>query len=96
MYTRDVKYSIEFDEEKNILLKHTRGIDFEDILNTINRGGLVADIVNPSGKYPCQRIFLVHIGDYIYAVPYVQNKKGEIFLKTLYPSRRFTKKYLKK
>ena|SRR3989338_6598820 len=86
----------EFDEEKNIFLKQTRGISFEDILEAINSGNLLDDISHPSKKYSHQRMFIVRIKMYVYAVPYVEVKKGIIFLKTLYPSRVFTKSYLKK
>lgn len=86
--------TIEFNEEKNIFLKQTRGISFEDILEAISKGNLLDDINNPSKKYPNQRIFIVKIYNYVYAVPYVQDKKRKIFLKTLYPSRYFTKSYL--
>ena len=30
---------------------------------------------------------------YIWIVPYVINKSGDIFLKTLFPSRKYTKMY---
>ncbi|MDP4011703.1 MAG: toxin [Candidatus Roizmanbacteria bacterium] len=86
----------EFNEEKNAFLKLTRGINFEDILSAIDKGGLLDDIQNPSKNHPNQRAFLVKIKNYVYFVPYVQDKKGLIFLKTLYPSRLFTKSYLKK
>ena len=47
--------------------------------------------------YRHQRILAVRIDQYIYAVPYVlDTKKGVIFLKTVYPSRELTKRYLKK
>lgn len=86
----------EFEDEKNTFLKLTRGINFEDILSAIDRGDLLDDIQNPSKNHPNQRAFLVKINSYVYFVPYVQNEKGVIFLKTLYPSRFFTKSYLKK
>jgi len=44
-------------------------------------------------KYPNQRLFLVRIDDYAWLVPYVEND-GEIFLKTIIPSRKATKKFL--
>lgn len=85
----------QFDEEKNIFLKQTRGIDFEDILKAIDNGKLLDDIEHPNKKYKHQRLFIVEIQGYVYIVPYVQNKEGIIFLKTVYPSRYFTKNYLK-
>jgi len=48
-------------------------------------------------KYPRQKILVVRIKNYVYAIPYVKDKKrGVIFLKTIYPSRELVKKYLKK
>ncbi|CAN5610157.1 hypothetical protein BH23PAT2_BH23PAT2_10280 [soil metagenome] len=44
-----------------------------------------------------QQLYVVEIVKYAYAVPYVINpQKNEIFLKTAYPSRALTKKYIKR
>jgi len=45
-------------------------------------------------KYPGQKIATVLIGDYAYLVPYVQERE-EIFLKTIIPSRKATKKFVR-
>ena len=85
-----------WDDEKNQLLKRTRGIGFEDIIIAIHEGELM-DIVDHPNKhrYPNQRIYLVACHNYIYAVPFVHSEKtDEIFLKTIFPSRRYTKFYL--
>ena len=80
-----------------MILKATRNIGFEDIIDAIDNGHLVRDFKHPSKKHPNQRIFAVNINHYIYVVPYVSDRKtGGIFLKTIYPSRKLTKKYLKK
>jgi hypothetical protein len=89
-------FDITFNEEKNQLLKATRGIGFDEVIEAINIGGLLADIAHPSQKHPNQRLYVVRIKKYAYAVPYVINpQKNEIFLKTAYPSRILTKKYIK-
>jgi uncharacterized DUF497 family protein len=89
-------YSINFSEEKNQLLQATRGVCFDDIVSAIEDGKLLADKQHPNQKFKHQRIYVVSIGNYVYAVPYVINKqKKKIFLKTMYPSRVLTKKYLK-
>lgn len=89
-------FSIRFNEEKNQLLKVTRGVSFEDILEAFREERLLADIVNPSQKRPNQRVYVVDVQGYAYAVPYVIDiAKQEIFLKTVYPSRVLTKTYLK-
>ena len=41
-------------------------------------------------KYPGQKILIVQVDDYVYAVPFVET---EIFLKTIIPSRKATRKY---
>ena len=87
-------YVIEYSEEKNLILKETRGISFEDIIKEIEKGKILDDLQNKN--YPSQKILVIKLKNYIYAVPYVINKKRKtIFLKTIYPSRIFTKKYLK-
>jgi len=88
-------FGINFSQEKSQLLKATRKISFEEISNSIEAGHLLADIAHPSKKYPHQRMFVVGIGKYAYAVPYVKDtKKKEIFLKTAYPSRALTNRYI--
>jgi len=47
---------------------------------------------NPD-KYPNQRIFLVKIDEYIYSVPYVEDDE-KVFLRTIIPNSKSTKKYL--
>lgn len=89
-------FSIKFNEEKNQLLKATRGIDFGDVMDALKEEKLLADIAHSSQKRPHQRLYAVEIKGYVYAVPYVlDNRKQEIFLKTIYPSRTLTKIYLK-
>jgi len=83
-----------WDRGKNQTLISNRGISFEDILFAIDNNKLMDDFPHPNRKkYPNQRIMMVDIGNYVYAVPYVENEK-EIFLKTIIPSRKATKEYL--
>jgi len=87
-----MKYSIQFNEEKNLILKETRGIGFEDIIEAYENGQLVDDLKNKN--HQSQRILVIQMNDYIYAVPYVVDSKRKIiFLKTIYPSRVLVKKY---
>lgn len=89
-------FSIRFNEEKNQLLKATRGIGFEDVQEAIENDKLLANIKHPSRTHTQQRLYVVEIKGYVYAIPYVINKeKKEIFLKTIYPSRVLTKQYMK-
>jgi uncharacterized DUF497 family protein len=83
-----------WDKEKSLLLKKSRGISFEQIVIHIEQGNLVDIIEHPNGeKYNHQKILIINIDNYIYTIPFVQNQ-NERFLKTIIPSRKFTKKYL--
>lgn len=89
-------FDLNFNEEKNQLLKATRGVGFDEIIEAIGKGGLLTDIAHPSKSRPSQRLYIVKIKKYAYAVPYILNvQKNEIFLKTAYASRALTKKYMK-
>ena len=79
--------------DKNQELNLNRGTSFEKAVFYIEHGGLLDDIVHPNViDYPNQRIFILKIEDYVYLVPYVESEY-EIFLKTIIPSRKFTKIY---
>jgi hypothetical protein len=69
------------------VLKYQRGVSFKKILS--QRRVAITD--NP--KWPGQRKMLFEYNNYIWVVPFVA-LGDEIFLKTLYPSRKHTKKYL--
>ncbi|WBA82186.1 hypothetical protein [Endozoicomonas sp. GU-1] len=80
--------------EKNQQLIDQRGKSFEEIIFHIQNGDLLDDIAHPNEvDYPHQRVFVVNVMGYAWLVPYVENEK-ELFLKTLIPSRKFTRDYL--
>jgi c-di-AMP phosphodiesterase-like protein len=80
--------------DKNEWLKKERGICFEDIAYYIEKGNLLDIIGNPNqNKYKGQKIYLVKINKYVYIVPYFEDK-DVIYLITIIPSRKMTKKYL--
>ncbi len=79
--------------EKNNILKKGRSITFEDIINALNDDKLL-DII-PSPTHHDQLCFAVDVEDYVYIVPFVEEDQNTIFLKTIYPSRKHTKYYLK-
>jgi hypothetical protein len=84
----------DWNQEKNGLLKIRRGISFEEITITIEAEGLVDILPHPNQrKYPNQHIFVVCLQDYVYLVPFVEDEK-KIFLKTIIPNRKATKKYI--
>ena len=81
--------------EKNAELLASRDIGFEEIIEAINNGNLITVKKHHNqDKYPNQKIMYVKCLDYVYLVPYILQDDGVIFLKTLYPSRAATKKYL--
>jgi uncharacterized DUF497 family protein len=83
-----------WDKKKNLKLKETRGISFEEIVFYISNGAVIDVIENQnSEKYKDQLMFIIEIDSYAYIVPFVENN-DEIFLKTIYPSRKATKDYL--
>ena len=86
--------SYTWNAEKNELLKKTRGISFEEVLLYIQLGNEVDLFDHPNQeRYPGQKISVILIEGYAYLVPFVENE-DEIFLKTIIPSRKATKRYL--
>jgi uncharacterized DUF497 family protein len=87
--------NIRWDERKNERLKQNRGLGFERIVVLMEQGQVLEVMDHPSlEKYPRQKIAIVEIDGYAYLVPYVDDGE-DIFLKTMIPSRKATKKYLK-
>ena len=79
--------------DKNRQLIEERGRSFEEVVFYIQAGALLDDIVHPNrDSYPNQRVFVVAIEGYAYLVPYVEHD-DEVCLKTIIPSRKFTKVY---
>ncbi len=85
----------EWDSRKNTQLKKERGVSFEDIVFYIDKGGVMDVVPHPQqSKYPGQRMFIINVENYAYLVPFIESE-DVIFLKTIIPSRKATKKYLK-
>ncbi|MDX9801799.1 MAG: toxin [Spirochaetia bacterium] len=83
-----------WNDEKNNYLKSTRGIGFERIVVAIEEGHLLNVLENPDKKkYMDQLILIVEIEKYAFCVPFVSEKSGDFFLKTIYPSRKYTKMF---
>lgn len=90
-----VKY-FDWDKKKSKKLKEERGISFEEIYVLIQEDKILEVIDHPNQKqHPNQKIILVVIEEYIYMIPFVEDEK-KYFLKTIIPSRKMTKNYLKK
>ena len=83
-----------WNSQKNERLKAERNISFEEVIFHIQNGDEIDVYDHPNQKrYPNQKISVVIIEKYAYLVPYVESDT-EIFLKTIIPSRKATKKYL--
>ena len=81
--------------EKNHALTADRGVSFESIVVAIEAGGLLDILAHPNpAKYPRQRVLVVAADNYAYFVPFVE-EEDHFFLKTVIPSRRATRDYLK-
>jgi len=84
-----------WDIEKNEKLKAERNIPFEEIVFYVERGQVLDVLEHPKKKkYPDQFIFVIPVEDYVYLVPFVEGE-NEIILKTIIPSRKATKHYLR-
>jgi len=78
-----------FSNEKNKILFEERRVTFQHVIDSISDKGILIDFQHPNfEKYPRQRIFVVEIFEYTYCVPYVEDD-GVIFMKTIFPSRKF-------
>jgi uncharacterized DUF497 family protein len=87
-----VKY-YNWNPDKNEELKADRSISFEEIVFHVEQGNEVDVFDHPNQKqYPGQKISVVIVDGYAYLVPYVESGT-EVFLKTIIPSRKATKKY---
>ena len=84
-----------WDDEKNAILKRTRGVSFEQAVMHVEGGDVLDVIAHPNkARYPKQQVLVVNINDYAYAVPFVEQGE-ERFLKTIVPSRKLTRRYLR-
>ena len=81
-----------WDIEKNVKLIRDRGLSFEMITKAIEEGKLLDIIDHPTRSN--QQLYVVNIKGHAVLVPFVQTD-DYIFFKTAYPSRKYTKKYLR-
>jgi hypothetical protein len=83
-----------WNKEKNIKLRAERGICFEDIVLRIHTGNILDVVHHPNQeKYPGQNIMIINVDGYVFIIPFIIEENG-IFLKTIIPSRKYTKQYL--
>lgn len=84
-----MKY-LSWNPEKNEQLKRERQISFEEIALLIEADCLLGIEENPG--YPNQKIYILEIDHYAWIVPFVESDTT-IFLKTAFPSRKYTQRY---
>ena len=80
---------IKWDEEKNKILKKERGVSFEEILDSTFLGA------EKHRTRDNQMVLLYEYKKYVWVVPCVVEDKY-IFLKTMFPSRKYTKMFKNK
>ena len=88
---------ISWNSDKAKALREDRlrgGVGFEDCVVAMEEGRILADLTHPNPRYALQRVLVLNINGYAYAVPYVEDG-DELFLKTVFPSRKLTAIYLK-
>ena len=92
-YNKKGMKEIRFNQDKNTKLKLIRGIGFDEVSKIIKKNKILKVIDNPNKKkYQNQKLLLIQIKKSIFVVPFVE-EKNYIFLKTIYPSHKYTKKY---
>lgn len=93
-YTCRVK-PFRWNPDKNTELLVERGVSFEQVVVAIEGGGQLDVLAHPNArKYPHQPLLVVAWDGYAYLVPYVEEAQYH-FLKTIIPSRKATRDYLK-
>lgn len=92
-----MRYTFDYSKEKDLVLKETRNVSFKDVIEAYKQGKKLADLENKSKGRTNQGLLVVNIRKYAFVAPYVidENRK-KVFLKTVYPSRKLTKKHLLK
>lgn len=90
----DIVYN--WNSEKNELLKASeRNISFEVVVSAIQNNQVLEIIDNPSSNHYKQKCYVLDINEYVYLVPFIE-KGNEVFLKTIFPSRKHKKFYMTK
>ncbi|MBI5470634.1 toxin [Candidatus Kaiserbacteria bacterium] len=85
---------IEWSEEKNRELLHSRGVSFNDVALAIEKDEII-DILPHwnKGRFGHQEIIVLELNGYIHVVPCVVDNE-KVFLKTIFAHRDVAKRYL--
>ena len=86
----------DWDADKNEWLNKERNISFEQVVVAVEAGDLLEVLTHPNqARYAHEIVMLVKIDDYVYAVR-TDMQEDVYFMKTAYPSRKYTAMYLPK
>lgn len=84
-----------FDPEKNAWLTRSARGQLEPIIALIEGGKLIHVLERPDKeRYPNQLLYEVDVDGYVYIVPVIKDGR-RLFLKTIFPSRKATRKRTK-
>lgn len=84
-----------WDEAKHAWLLEHRHISFEQIVRRLTQGYLLDTLICDKAPYQGQEQLVVNVDDYAYVVP-IERRGDTIILKTIIPSRKLTRKYLRR
>jgi hypothetical protein len=87
-----MKFSYEWNAEKNTWLEQVRGLSFDFVVEAAARGTIVDEFDHPSDTRPHQRVMVIEVNGCMVNVPYVTAENVK-FLKTMYFDRNLQKKY---
>lgn len=84
---------INWNEEKNAILKQSRNVCFEAVENAILENRILSIVPHHNlEKYPDQKILIVEINGYVHYVPFIETEDS-YFLKSIIPSRKHNRQY---
>jgi uncharacterized DUF497 family protein len=83
-----------WDEEKGEKLRKERGVCFEETVERIVTNEILDVLEHRTRKN--RKIFVIALEGRIHAVSFLWDEDGNIFLKTIYPSRKLQRRYGKK
>lgn len=87
--------AIAWDPEKDRALLEERGVGLERAADMIVKADYIALVQHWNTiRYPHQWVFVLEINGYAYYVPFVETDE-RIFLKTIIPSRKAKRRYLR-
>lgn len=84
-----------WDPVKDAWLRRVRSISFEDVVWAIAHDGLLDVLISTNARYRGQKQLVVRVKAYVHLVPIVE-EGDRVILKTVIPSRKLTKAYLRK